>query len=175
MRYNQLIFFRKLRQVKSDSLWHWTRKYLMVTRTNCQELITKVLDKYMVVAQLLVKFIDWYHTESQQRTRPALCLLKNYFSSSIELLTAVLLFVCCHLIDISNLSNDNKIIVYSTYEREAFGIACKMMRLSLVLPKNVMRHAIASWKILDETNNVHRYISNILEIISKFVPLNSLV
>uniref|UniRef100_A0A0E0NZH8 Uncharacterized protein n=2 Tax=Oryza TaxID=4527 RepID=A0A0E0NZH8_ORYRU len=87
----------------------------------------------------------------------------------------ILLFVCCHLIDISNLSNDNKIIVYSTYEREAFGIACKMMRLSLVLPKNVMRHAIASWKILDETNNVHRYISNILEIISKFVPLNSLV
>uniref|UniRef100_I1PED4 Uncharacterized protein n=1 Tax=Oryza glaberrima TaxID=4538 RepID=I1PED4_ORYGL len=77
--------------------------------------------------------------------------------------------------DISNLSNDNKTIVYSTYEREAFGIACKMMRLSLVLPKNVMRHAIASWKILDETNNVHRYISNILEIISKFVPLNSLV
>uniref|UniRef100_A0A0D9ZBK1 Uncharacterized protein n=1 Tax=Oryza glumipatula TaxID=40148 RepID=A0A0D9ZBK1_9ORYZ len=75
----------------------------------------------------------------------------------------------------SNLSNDNKTIVYSTYEREAFGIACKMMRLSLVLPKNVMRHAIASWKILDETNNVHRYISNILEIISKFVPLNSLV
>uniref|UniRef100_A0A0E0D4I8 Uncharacterized protein n=1 Tax=Oryza meridionalis TaxID=40149 RepID=A0A0E0D4I8_9ORYZ len=75
--------------------------------------------------------------------------------------------------NISNLSNDNKTIVYSTYEREAFGIACKMMRLSLVLPKNVMRHA--SWKILDETNNVHRHISNILEIISKFAPLNSLV